>query len=107
MQEELFFRIVALSAQCAAVCPQRSALSRQTWLRRQLARINLPLLSVVHRVRRRLVLCGEAEFQQHMRSVLERFRCDVVALTQGLLGKCPPSEPLRLLTRAASAACEA
>ena len=105
--QELFFRIVALSAQCAAVCPQRSALSRQTWLRRQLARINLPLLSVVHRVRRRLVLCGEAEFYQHMRSVLERFRCDVAALTQGHWGACPPSEPLRLLTRAASAACEA
>jgi hypothetical protein len=104
--QELFFRIVALSAQCAAVCPQRSALSRQTWLRRQLARINLPLLSVVHRVRRRLVLCGEAEFYQHMRAVLERFRCDVVALTQGLLGKCPPSEPLRLLAKAAIVACE-
>lgn len=102
----LFHRLAALSAQCAAIVPGRSARSRHTQLRRRLARINLPLLSVVHRVRRGLVLCDEAEFDRHVRCTLERFRCDITALAQGV-GNRLRSDELLALRRAAVAACEA
>jgi hypothetical protein len=68
--------------------------------------MNLPLQSVVNRVRRQLVLCDEAEFQQHVRRVLERFRCDVAALVQGL-GNRLRSDALLALNTAAAEACEA
>jgi hypothetical protein len=99
-------KLLALSTQCAAVVLGRSARSRHTWLRQRLARINLPLQSVLHRVRRRLVLCGEADFEQHVRCVLGRFRCDVVALVQGLSNRLR-SDELLALKRAAVVACEA
>lgn len=80
----LFHQLVALSAQCAAITPPRRASTRHTWLRRHLARLNLPLQSVVGRVRRRLVQCDEAEFERHVRAVLARFRDDVVTLVRSL-----------------------
>lgn len=101
-----FHRLLALSLQCAAIAPGRTARSRHTGFRRRLARMNLPLQSVVNRVRRQLVLCDEAEFQRHVRCVLEQFRIDLVAVAQGL-GNSLLSDALVALTHAAIAACEA
>jgi len=101
-----FHRLLALSMQCAAIEPRRCTKSRRTELRRRLAHINRPLQSVVHRVRRRLVLCDEAEFQRHVRCVLEQFRIDLVAVAQGTSNSLR-SDALIALTHAAIAACEA
>ena len=101
-----FHRLLTLSMQCDAIAPGRSAGSRYTHFRRRLALINLPLQSVVHRVRRRLVLCDEAEFERHVRGVLEQFRRDLVSLTQGVGNRLRTKE-VRRLTQAAIAACEA
>jgi len=102
----MFRHLVALSIQCSAIAPRRTARSRHTGLRARLTRINLPLQSIVHRVRRRLVLCDEDEFNRHVRCVLERFLREVTALTQGVDGRLRTKE-LMDLKRAASAACEA
>jgi hypothetical protein len=102
MPETLLRHLIALTDQCASIALARRARTRHTHLRRRLARINLPLQSVVHRVRRRLVLCDEAEFERHVRAVLARFRSDVLVLVRSLDNRARTAEVLALLT-----ACEA
>lgn len=98
----LFHQLVALSAQCASIAPPRRAHTRHTWLRRHLARINLPLQSVVGRVRRGLVQCDAAEFERHVRAVLLRFRVDLVTLVRSL-DSATRTEELMVLQRAVMA----
>ena len=102
---QLFHQLVALSAQCASIAPARRAHTRHTWLRRHLARLNVPLQSVVGRVRRRLVQCDEAEFERHVRAVLVRFRSDLVTLVRSLDSTTRTDELMAL--KRAVVACDA
>ena len=82
--EQLLPVLGSLSRQCAAITFTRHSCSRNTRLKRKLNKLNLPLVSVLHRLRRGLVLCEEAEFEQHVRSVLARFHVAVHSLTRSL-----------------------
>ena len=77
-------QLVAISDQCGSITLARRSHTRHTRLRRRLACLNMPLLSVVNRVRRQLILCDEAEFQRHVRAVLARFRSEVLVLVRSL-----------------------
>jgi hypothetical protein len=98
-------RLVAITDQCAAIAMARSARTRHTRLKQRLARINLPLQSIVHRVRRGLVLCDEAEFDRHVRAALSQFSVDMVAFVRSLDNGTRTDE-LLALKQAAMAACE-
>lgn len=74
----------SFSKQCAAISVARHACSRNTDMKRRLAKLNLPLMSVLNRLRRGLVLCSESEFQQHVHRVLTRFCGEVQALVRSL-----------------------
>ena len=76
--------IAALSDQCARIAITRRSDSRNTHLRRRLMRLNMPLLSVVNRVRWGMVLCGEEEFGRHLYRILNRFRVRVRSLVRSL-----------------------
>jgi hypothetical protein len=62
----------------------RQSDSRNTHLRRRLLQLNLPLMSVLNRVRRGLVLCDEDEFVRALQAVVERFRSGVRSLVRSL-----------------------
>ena len=82
--EGLLSIMVSLSLRCASITFARRAGSRNTELRQRFVRLNLPMVSVLNRLRRGLVLCNEAEFEQHARDVLARFYFDAHALARSL-----------------------
>ena len=82
--EQMLSVLASLSQQCAAISFARHSCSRSTRVKRRLMKLNLPLVSVLHRLRRGLVLCNETEFEQHVRSVLARFHVEVHLITQSL-----------------------
>ena len=82
--EDLLRAVDSLSLQCTSISLARRAKSRNTHLKKKLARIGRPLMSVLNRLRRGLVLCTEAEFERHVRDVLARFYFDVHALVRSL-----------------------
>lgn len=82
--DALLTSMASLSQKCAAVAVTRCSDTRNTHLKRKLAKLNLPLLSVLNRLRRGLVLCGEADLEQHARKILARFCLEAHVLTRSL-----------------------
>ena len=82
--EDLITHVDNLSKQCAAITISRRANDRHTALRRRLARVNLPLISVLCKLKRKLVVQSvtSEEFESYVRSVLYRFRSDIQSLVQ-------------------------
>ena len=82
--EELLRAVDSLSQQCASISLVRRAKTRNTHLKKKLAKIGRPLASALNRLRRGLVLCTEAEFERHVRDVLASFYFEVHALVRSL-----------------------
>ncbi len=95
--DALLRTVARASRQCASITVARRSDSRNTNLRRRLVRLNLPLVSVLNRVRRGLVLCDEDEFARVLQAILDRFRAEVRALVRSLPNGERPEALLALL----------
>ena len=95
--EEMLAHVRSLSRQCTAIRVNRRAGTRQTVLKHRLRQMNLPLLSIMHRLQRNLVLCTMDEFEAHIRAVLRKFRCEMLALIRSLDNETRSEELLALL----------
>ena len=106
--EDLITHVDNLSKQCAAITISRRANDRHTALRRRLARVNWPLVSVLCKLKRKLVVQSvtSEEFESYVRSVLHRFRSDIQSLVRSLDNEARSEELLALLqTVTGSLAC--
>ena len=105
MERVLLRRIVRLSRWCADVPIQRLADNRRTEVRHRCAELNLPLQSVIIRLRRRLVVCEKAVFVAHMRDVLRAFELGIRELVTSMWSQ-DKGDGLVALLKAASEAIE-
>jgi hypothetical protein len=73
MLQVLVRRVRRLCDQCEGLDIPRLPNCRRTLFRRQFATLNLPLQSILSRLRRGLVVGDEASFVAHLRRTLLRF----------------------------------
>jgi hypothetical protein len=95
--------VTKLSGQCSRIKIRREITTRRTSTKHRLAQINLPLLSILHRLRWGLVLCAREEFEAHVRLALVQFHREIQTLVRVVENgiRCP--ELMVLLQNSADA----
>lgn len=95
--------VTRLSKQCAAITFDRTRKTRSTPAKHRLAQINLPLISVLNRLKWRLVIQDHAEFEKHVRLALVEFHREIQLMVQAMPSGMRSNPLLMLLDSSAKA----